>query len=189
MFKYSNILTVAIVYYRDTSTQVCISLRFHMQKKGFSLYSQWIVKFSSLVHPANWLEIVRHIRDFRSHCLNFWLFIKKRCSRIIRSPMLYKTGVLKSFAGFTGKHDGTGFRTPPDDCFCLRYFVSLCSLCIWCSTRVFLWCSKSQRVFKVNNFVSVDFETQVFIWLLIIRTFCTWIVNKKEVRKNNSVDL
>ena len=135
--------------------------------------------------PANYLKIVQHIRNFRGDCLKFWLFIKKRCSRINRSPMFYKTGVLKSFAGFIGKHDGTGVRTPPDDCFCLRYFVSLCSLCTWCSTRVSLWCSKSQRVFKVNNFVSADFETQVFIWLLIIWTFCTWIINKKEGTKEH----
>ena len=29
-----------------------ISLRFPMQEKGFSLFLQWIVQFSSLVHPC-----------------------------------------------------------------------------------------------------------------------------------------
>ena len=39
--------------------------------------------------------------------------------------------------------------------------------------------SRSQRTLKVNNFDSVDFQTQVFIWLLISWKFCTRIINKK----------
>ena len=34
------------------SPKVSISLRFPMQKKGFSLFSRWIVWFSSLVRPG-----------------------------------------------------------------------------------------------------------------------------------------
>ena len=39
------------------SLKVCISLRFPMKEKGFSLYSQWIVLFQSLVRPS---KLFRH---------------------------------------------------------------------------------------------------------------------------------
>ena len=31
----------------------------------------------------------------------------------------------------------------------------------------------------VNNFITIDFQTQVFIWLSISMKFCTWIINIK----------
>ena len=40
-----------------TRVKVGTSLRFPMKKKGFSLHSQWIVKFSSLVRPG---KLFRH---------------------------------------------------------------------------------------------------------------------------------
>ena len=50
----------------------------------------------------------------------------------------------------------------------------------WCSTRASLWrFIEISKIFKVNNFVSADFQTQVFIWLLISCKFCTRIINKK----------
>ena len=62
MFKYSSILNLAIVNYRDTvsmyahfwtdKSKLSISFRFHMQKKGFSLFLLWIVYFSSFVCPG-----------------------------------------------------------------------------------------------------------------------------------------
>ena len=39
-----------------TSPKVSISLRFPIQKKGFSLFSQWIVYFSSLVRPGKFFR-------------------------------------------------------------------------------------------------------------------------------------
>ena len=33
------------------------------------------------------------------------------------------------------------------------------------------------------NFISVDFQTQVFIWILISMKFCTRIIKKKETTK------
>ena len=68
----------------------------------------------------------------------------------------------------------------------------------WCSAHVFLWWFFNVLKFlKVNNFISVDFQTQVSIWiliisiiLLIIMKFSTKIINnKREVQKCNSPQL
>ena len=56
--------------------------------------------------------------------------------------------------------------------------------------RFFMVTSRFWRTLEVNNFVSVDFQTQVSIWFLISMKFCTRIINKKRgVRKCNSAFL
>ena len=50
----------------------------------------------------------------------------------------------------------------------------------------FMVTSRFWRTLEVNNFVSVDFETQVSIWLLISMKFCSRIINKKEGTKVKS---
>ena len=60
--------------------------------------------------------------------------------------------------------------------------------------RFFMVTSRFLWNLEVNNFVSVDFQTQISIWLLISINFCTRIINKKGggggggggVRKCNS---
>ena len=55
--------------------------------------------------------------------------------------------------------------------------------------RFFMVTSRFWRTLEVNNFVSVDFQTQVSIWFLISMKFCTRIINKKGgVRKCNSAE-
>ena len=60
--------------------------------------------------------------------------------------------------------------------------------------RFFMVTSRFQRTLEVNNFVSVDFQTQISIRFLISMKFCTRIINKKKgggggVRKCNSADI
>ena len=58
-----------------TTSKVSISLRFPIQKKGFSLglfnFGSGLFNFRLLFAPANCLEIVSQIRDFQGDCLNF----------------------------------------------------------------------------------------------------------------------
>ena len=61
----------------------------------------------------------------------------------------------------------------------LQIVFSMVSEWCWHSTRVSLWCFiKSQRIFQVNNYASVDYQNQVFVWLLISWKFIRTI-NKK----------
>ena len=39
--------------------------------------------------------------------------------------------------------------------------------------------SRFSRTLEVNNFVSVDFQTQFSVWFLISMKFCTRVINKK----------
>ena len=57
-----------------TSPKMSISLRFHMQKMDFSVFRIALFNFRLLFAPANCLEIIQQIRDFRGDCL-----LKKRC--------------------------------------------------------------------------------------------------------------
>ena len=58
-----------------TSPKVSISLRFSMQKKDFSLFSEWI-NFRHLFAPANCLTNYR----FSGRLFKFLIVCKKRCN-------------------------------------------------------------------------------------------------------------
>ena len=54
-----------------TSPKVSISLRFRMRKRVLACSRSGLFNFRLLFAPANCLEIVSQIRDFRGDCLNF----------------------------------------------------------------------------------------------------------------------
>ena len=54
-----------------TSPKVSISLRFPMQKIVLAYCRGGLFNFRLLFAPANCLENVQQIRDFRGDCLNF----------------------------------------------------------------------------------------------------------------------
>ena len=70
-----------------TSPKVSISLRFPMQKKGLSLFSQWIVQLSSLVRPGKLFSNCLTNQRFSGQLFKFLIVYKKRvylfCSYLI----------------------------------------------------------------------------------------------------------
>ena len=44
--------------------------------------------------------------------------------------------------------------------------------------------SRFQKTLKVNNFFTIDFQTHVFVWLLISMKFCIRIINTKRKYKS-----
>ena len=64
--------------FKLTSPKVSISLRFLMQKKGFSLLSQWIVYFSSLVHPGKLVRNYLANQRFLGWLFKFLIVFQKK---------------------------------------------------------------------------------------------------------------
>ena len=60
-------------------TKVSISLRFPMQKKGFRLFSQWIVLFLSLVRPGKLFRNCLTNQRFSGRLFKFLIIYKKKC--------------------------------------------------------------------------------------------------------------
>ena len=63
-----------------TSSKVRISFRFPIQKKGFSLFSQWTVSFSYLVRPSKLFRNCLTNLRFSGRLFKFLIVYKKRCS-------------------------------------------------------------------------------------------------------------
>ena len=63
-------------------------LGFQYRKRALACPRSGLFNFRLLFAPANYLEIVLQIRDFRGDCLNFWLFIKKGVSLALRIYLL-----------------------------------------------------------------------------------------------------
>ena len=60
-----------------TSQNIAFLLGFLCRKRVLACSRCGLFNFLFLLAPANCLEIVSQIRDFRGDCLNFWLFMKK----------------------------------------------------------------------------------------------------------------
>ena len=69
-------------------------LGFLCRKRVLACSRNGLFNFRLLFVPANSLEIVQQIRDFRGDCLNFSLFIKKR-SRPLFSGKLFAWTLLR----------------------------------------------------------------------------------------------
>ena len=63
-----------------TSPKVSISISFPMQKKGFSLFLQWIVYFSSLVRPGKLFRNYLTNQRFSGPLFKFLIVYKKTCT-------------------------------------------------------------------------------------------------------------
>ena len=86
---------------------------------------------------------------------------------------------------------------PNQKCAGRKYIKNNLNTQSWVNSSTYLKTALSNKVFsynrdkllkdEVNNFVSVDFQTQVCIWFLIHMKFSTRITSKKEgIRKCNS---
>ena len=62
------------------SPKVSICLRFPMQKKGFSLFSQWIVYFSSLIRSVKLFRNYLTNSRFSRRLFKFLIVYEKRCT-------------------------------------------------------------------------------------------------------------
>ena len=61
-----------------TNPKVSIYLRFLMQKKGFSFFSQWIVLFSSVVHAGKLFRNCLTNQRFSGRLFKFFIVYKKK---------------------------------------------------------------------------------------------------------------
>ena len=65
-------------------------LGFLCRKRILACSRSGLFNFRLLFAPANCLEIVYQIRDFRGNCLNFWWFIKKGVKWVLKSQCFVK---------------------------------------------------------------------------------------------------
>ena len=61
----------------------------------------------------------------------------------------------------------------------IAYEKQICIGQIVSKNKIGIWNIFNMLV-KYNNFISVDFQTQVSVWFLISMKFCTRIINKKR---------